>query len=359
MLRTLGCFLLGVFTVAALIVTDAPRACAAEKWTFSQPWVRPLSNPYYVIFCDRVKEYTKGEIEIELYIDGLLANHDETFHGVQDGSITIGVISPYVNLIPGGMVNWVPWTISNWEESAIAFDLKDGILHKVMEKAYNDVGMHVLFHVPFGPYGIGNIKRPIRTPADFKDLKLRVSNSLGPVRALENMGKGTGMTLQTIPWTEIYNALSRGVVDGCWSLWPTLVDERIAEVLKYYTDLNFLWDNQNVIINKAIWDRQPQHIKDAVSRAAAEAPRLCAEGTAAALDGYIGKLEADPNIEITFLTPEERAVFEKASDMPAIWKDLCAPWLEKAFPGQNMTQKVQDELARIRQSVIEKQKARK
>jgi TRAP-type C4-dicarboxylate transport system substrate-binding protein len=351
--------MLGIFMVGAAVVADVPQACAAEKWTFSQPWVRPLTNQFFRIFCEKVKEYTKGEVEIELYIDGLLANHDETFHGVQDGSITIGVISPYVNLIPGGMVNWMPWTISNWEESAIAYDLKDGILHKVMEKAYNDVGMHVLFHVAFGPYGVGNTKRAVRTPADFKDLKFRVSNSLGPVRALENMAKGTGMTVQTVPWAEIYNALSRGVVDGCWSLWPTLIDERIAEVLKHYTDLNFIWDNQNVIINKEIWDRQPQNIKYAVTRAAAEAQTLNDKGTAAALGEYIKKLDADPNIELTFLTPEERAVFEKASDMPAIWKELCDPWLETAFPGQDMSRKVQDELARIRQEVIEKQKTQK
>ena len=352
-------FILGIFMAGAMITVDVPQAFAAEKWTFSQPWVRPLPNKFYTIFCDRVKEYTNGQIEIELFIDGLLANHDETFHGVQDGSITIGVISPYVNLVPGGMLNWMPWATSNWDEAAIAYDTKDGILHQVMEKAYNEVGMHVLFHMASGSYGLGNTKRALRTPADFKDLTFRVSNSLASVRMLENIGKGTGMTLQTLPWSEIYNGLSRGVVDGCWSLWPSLLDERIFEVLKHYSDVDFSWDNQNIVINKAIWDKQPQEIKDAISRAAAEAQSLGMEGTKASLDQYIKKLVAEPSITVTFLTPEERAILEKASDMPAIWKEIAEPWLEKAYPGQNMSQKIRDELAGIRQEVIEKQKARK
>lgn len=359
MFRTICGLILGVFMVGVVATTNVPQAYAAEKWTFSQPWVRPLSNPYYKMFCDKVKEYTKGQIEVELYIDGLLANHDETFHGVQDGSITIGTISPYVNLVPGGMMNWMPWATSNFEEAALAYDTKDGVLHKLIEKAYNEVGMHVLFHVPTGSYGLGNTKLAIRSPADLGGLVFRVSNSLATVRMLENMGKGTGMTLQTIPWSEIYNALSRGVIDGCWSLWPSLIDERISEVLKHYTDVNFSWDNNNVIINKAVWDRQPQEIKDAVSRAAAEAQHACLLGTKVALDGYIKKLDAQPGITLTSLTPEERAVFEKASDMSTIWKEVADPWLEKAYPGQNMSQKVRDELAKIRADVIAQQGAKK
>ncbi len=354
MLRTLCGMMISLCLAGAIVATDVQPACAAEKWTFSQPFVRPLSNKFYNIFCERVKEYTHGQIEIELFIDGLLANHDETFHGIQDGSITMGIISPYVNLVPGGMVNWMPWAISNWEEAEIAYDTNNGPLHKVMEKAYNEVGMHVLFHVSYGPYGLGNNKRPIRTPEDFKNLKLRVSNSLGMVRALENIGKGTGMTVQTLPWTEIYNSLSRGVVDGCWMHWPSLIDERVYEVLSYYTDLDFSWDNQNIVVNKEVWDRQPQEIKDAISRAAAEAQHLSNEGTRALLHDYIKRLQDDPNITITLLTPEERAVFEKASNVPAIWKELCDPWLEKAYPGQNMSEKLQAEITRIRQEVLAK-----
>jgi TRAP-type C4-dicarboxylate transport system substrate-binding protein len=70
------------------------------KWTFCQPWVRPLANQAYQFFIDKTKEYTDGRVEIELFVDGLLGNHDETFHGVQDGSITIGTFLALRGLIP-------------------------------------------------------------------------------------------------------------------------------------------------------------------------------------------------------------------------------------------------------------------
>jgi TRAP-type C4-dicarboxylate transport system substrate-binding protein len=335
--------------MALALAAPAAAAQAEYKWTFSQPWVRPLANQAYQFFIDKTKEYTDGRVEIELFVDGLLGNHDETFHGVQDGSITIGTFSPYVSLIPGGVLNWMPWTIASWEEAELAFAPETGVLSEVIEKAYNEVGMHTLFHVSQGAYGIGNTMRPIRTTADFKNLKIRVSSSLGLVRALENMGKGTGMTLTTLPWSEIYNALSRGVVDGCWTMWPSLVDERHYEVMKYYSDLNFCWDNQNVAINKEAWDALPDDLKAGVTRAAAEAQHYANELHRKAEADYIRQLEQQPGFTVVRLTDAERDALREASDVAPIWKELCEPWLEKHYPGQNMSAKLQQALADIRE----------
>lgn len=344
--------LAGALLLAMVVAFPGTASADAEhQWTFSQPWVRPLANKAYQRFIEKTKEYTNGRVEIKLYVDGLLGNHDETFHGVQDGSITIGTFSPYVNLIPGGMLNWMPWTISSWEEAELAFSPDHGILYDLMETAYNEVGLHTLFHVSQGAYGIGNTKQAIRTPADFKNLKLRVSSSLGAVRALEHMGKGTGMTLTTLPWSEIYNALSRGVVDGCWDMWPSLVDERHYEVMKFYTDLNFIWDAQNIAMNKDIWDELPDDLKAAVTKAATEAQIYANEIHKKAEADYIKKVSAETGFTLVRLTDAERDAFREAAQMDSVWKELCDPWLDKHFPGQNMSAKIQQSLADIRAKV--------
>ncbi len=163
------------------------------------------------------------------------------------------------------------------------------------------------------------------------------------------------MTLATLPWSEVYNALSRGVVDGCWSMWPSLIDERHYEVLKYYSDFNFCWDNQNVAINKEIWDKLPQDLKDAVSKAAAEAQIMADKIHKEAEAEYISTLEKEKDFTIVRLTTEERNALRKASNVEAIWKELCDPWLEKTYPGENMSQKLRAELDKIR-TEVQKQK---
>jgi TRAP-type C4-dicarboxylate transport system substrate-binding protein len=345
-----------ILCVFSLLVGGEAFAKAEYEWSFTQPWSRPLSNKGYEFFCDKVKEYSGGRIEIKFYPDGLLGNHDESYHAVQEGSIAIGTFSPYVNLVPGGMLNWMPWTVENFDEARLAYSPAGGILFKVMEDAWEEVGFHVLFNVAQGPYGIANSKRPIRTPEDFKNLKLRVSSSLGFVKCLANMGEGTGMTLETIPWSELYNAMARKVVDGCWTMWPSLVDERHYEVAPYYTDLQFAWDAQNIVMNKKLWDSLPDDLKEAVSKAALEADEYLLQIQEAAQKDYIATLEKQEGFEIIRLTDEERQVFRDKARMSGIWEELCTPWLEKKYPGQNMTQVILDELDRIHEEVAAKKK---
>lgn len=69
---------------------------------------------------------------------------------------------------------------------------------------------------------------------------------------------------------------------------------------------------------------------------------------------YKDKLKKMPNFQIVTLTPQEREVFRKKANMPAVWNELCKPWLDKQYPGQNMTQKIQAELEKIHKQVMAK-----
>lgn len=340
--------LIGIFV---LMSGSTGFAAAKYKWSFAQPWSRPLSNKGYEFFCDKVKEYTNGQIEIKFQPDGLLGTHDETFHGIRDGNIELGVISPYVNLVPGGMLNWMPWTVGTFAEARLAYAYPDGVLFKVMQKAWNEVNCQLLFHVAQGPYGLANRTRALKTPDDLKNLKLRVSSSLGFVMALKNMGEGTGMTMETIPWAEIYNALSRGVVDGCWDMWPSMVDERHAEVMKYFTDLQWSWDSQGIVINKELWDSLDASLQEALMKAGREAETMLYDIQEKAQNDYIATLRQQKDFTITELTEEERAVWRNKARMEDVWKELCDPWLEKHYPGANMGATIREELAKVRQEV--------
>jgi TRAP-type C4-dicarboxylate transport system substrate-binding protein len=345
-----------VRTLFALIIlwvwTLAPAPATGQtkpeyKWRFASAWTQKVRNENLQMFCDLVNKNSNGRIQITFKPSGLLGTHDEIFHAVREGSIEIGVWAPYVNLVPGGMLNWMPWTVGTFEEAALAYAIPDGILSRVMDDAWNEVGFKRLFNPSSGPYGLGNKVRPIKTPDDFKNLKLRVSASLGFVKALTNMGKGTGMTLQTIPWADLYNALDRGVVDGCWSLWGSLIEERHHEVLKYYTALDWSWDSVSVAMNKRSWDKLPPDLKDVIFRASKEIQKRDSDAYSQVIQEYKRKL-VEAGLQIYYPTPAEREVFRKKADMLPIWDELCKPWLEKQYPGQNMTKKIQEELERVK-----------
>lgn len=335
-----------ILIVGILTFTSSTFASVEYEWRLGTPWSRELQNESLQLFCDLVKLYSDGIMEIKFYPDGLLGTHDEIFHSVQEGSTEIGLFQAYSHLVPGGVINPGIWSIQDYNESAVAFDHSNGILFKLFSDIYSEVDLHLLFIGIEGPYGIGNNVRPIKTPDDFRNLKMRVAPAMGPLTTLQNMGEGTGMITATVPWGDLYNALERGVVDGCWSIWSSMVEERHYEVIKYYTALNYMWGTNQVVVNKEAWDDLPKDLQEAVEKAASIAELVEYEVHRRA-DAEFIKIIADSGCEIYYPTQEELDLFKEKANMPAIWEELNTPYLEKLYPGQNMTQKILDELDRI------------
>lgn len=303
---------------------------AEYTWRMGNAWTQVERNKSMQLFADLIYEYTNGRVEVEFYPGGTLGTHDEMFHAVMDGSVEMGNLCPYVHLLPGGMMNWMPWTIGTYDEAAFAVQRPDGVIYNVMTDAYHEVGVELLWFTPMGPYGIGCKERPIKAPEDFKDLKFRVSGSLGFVCCVENMSEGTGMTLETIPWADLYNALERGVVDACWSLWGSLIEERHYEVLKYYTDLGFGFDMNNVCMNQELWEGLPADIQDAIVEAGKVAEERDFEAHRRADKAYQQQLK-DLGLEIYYPTEEERMVFKDKAYMEECWSEHCVPWLDEHY----------------------------
>jgi len=341
------CFILIVFLV--LIFATQSFAKPEYKWRFANPWSRGFSSSYE-LFCDLVGVYSDGRIEIEYFPNALLGPLDESSRAIQSGEIECGISYPYTDLVPGGIVTMMPFSLSNYDEMQIACSVPDGILYKLASKAWEEVGFHLLFLPPQGFLGLANNIRPLRTPDDLKNLKMRVSGSVQGVEMLRNMGKGTGMLMQTLPWSDVYNALERGVMDGIWTNYASLVVERHFEVIKYFTDLRFLHDVSAAVINKEIWDKLPDDLKNAIEKAAKMAEER-AYGMVRRSEFTFKSRVIDEGVEIYELTDEERSLWIKKANVPAIWEKLIKPWLDKAYPGQNMVEKIRKELNNIHKLV--------
>jgi len=339
-------------TTAPTPATTAPTPAPAQpskveyEWRFAAPYTTSAVKVPTELMCDLIGVYSDGRMKVDFYPDNLLGSHDETFHAVQEGSVEMATLCPYANLVPGGVINSMPFAVSSYDESAIMY-APESLLSQAIETAWNEVGFHVLWSVVLGTLGIANNMRPLKTPDDFENMKFRVSGSVQAVRCVQNMAEGTGLTTQTLPWADLYNALERGVMDGCWESYSSLVEYRHTEVLTYFTPINFYWDAGQIVINKQAWDELPADLQDAVSRAAEMAELVCYE-RARRGEKVLEKQVVDAGVEIYYITPQERAVFMEKANTPAIWEELMTPWLAEHFPGQNMTQQILDEIAQAK-----------
>ncbi len=113
----------------------------------------------------------------------------------------------------------------------------------------------------------------------------------------------------------------------------------------------------NVVINKKIWNSLDPKYKEAIFKAATEAEQYLNDLYEAEEKNYIKTIETSyPDLKITVLTDEERAVWREKANMAAIWAEVCDPWLEKHWPGQNMGEKIRAELDAVREKAAAKKK---
>jgi C4-dicarboxylate-binding protein DctP len=155
---------------------------------------------------------------------------------------------------------------------------------------------------------------PIRTPADYQGHKIRTM----PAQVIQEQFKSFGAIPTTIAFGELYSALQQKVVDGQENPIVTISAMRFFEVQKYLTLSNHGFIAYVFMMNKPFLDKLPADQRDIVLQAAREAAlfqrSLLQEAEAADLEQF-----KKAGIEISTLTPGERAEFEKASKPVYDW----------------------------------------
>ncbi|MGE0717305.1 MAG: TRAP transporter substrate-binding protein [Alphaproteobacteria bacterium] len=207
----------GAAAVAAGTGAVAPAmAQQSAKWKMQSMWQAGTINQKVVDdFCTRVKAMSNGRLEIESLAVGTIVAYTETLDAMQNGILDAHQSGgPYfsgkepalalIGDLSGGYEN--PYQMQMWFEYGGGLELAREIY-----KRFN------VYYV--GPiwWGVESVpaKRPLRTLADFKGVKMRVPEGLGA-----EVWRRAGVGVVTLPGSEVYTALERGVIEA--TDWGTL-----------------------------------------------------------------------------------------------------------------------------------------
>lgn len=264
-LVSLAAFLvLAVPLVTAGTDVQAASAQAAPakvyKWRIQtlMPPRHPLSRVAMPYWIEKVKKASAGRIEITQFPPASLVPVFGTFKGVAKGVLEMASTGASYNVgfIPSAEMGlgW-PSTFEKLEELNY-FMFKAGMVD-VMRRAYAEKGVYYLG--PGAPihYAVPLIKKPIKTLADLKGLKIRSVGVFGEL--LQKLGASPVM----IPMREVYTAMSSGVIDGAILGGPaSLRAFKLFELGKYA-----IWPPIqryayiDTIINLKIWNSLPNDLK--------------------------------------------------------------------------------------------------
>ena len=319
---------------AAVCGLALPAAAADYKSEYRLSIVLAPPTPWgqaAKIWSDLVKERTQGRINIKLYPGVSLIQGDQTreFSALRQGVIDMAV---------GSTINWSPqvkelnlFSLPFLMPDYAAIDaLTQGSVGKKIFQRLEQGGVVPLAWGENGYREVTNSKRAIKSPADLKRMKIRVVGS--PIYS--DIFSALGANPTQMSWADAQPALSSGAVDGQENplfLFNVLKMQNVGQ--KFVTAWGYVADPLIFVVNKDIWNSWTPADQAIVRQAALDAGKqeiaIARKGLTEA-DKPAFKDIAAMGVNVTFLTPEERDVFVKATrPVYEKWKNTVGAALVK------------------------------
>lgn len=323
----------------ALIAT---MVCLMANSAFAAKMVRlghamPESHAQAVAmtkFAELLKEYTKGELQLQVYHSAQLGSDEKMLQSVQAGTqeFYVGTLASFATRVKEVQIWDMPFAYSNSQEIYALYDTP--LAQQIFDKM-EPIGVKGLCWTAMGFRNVSNNKRPITKLEDISGLKLRVMTN--PI-AIETW-KTLGANPVPMAFAEVFTALETKTIDGQENPLQHMYANKMQEVQKYISLTNHVYTAVGLVASKKFWDGLDSETQKAVMKAATEAGlyqrKLLDEG-----DKDVIKKFEDAGVKVNAVSPEELArIRERVKPVVDKFSQIVGEDFYKAFTA---------ELARIR-----------
>jgi tripartite ATP-independent transporter DctP family solute receptor len=286
-------------------------ALAQQKLVLKASDVHPEGYPTVAAVENlgkKLESATNGRISVQMYAAMQLGGEKEAIEQAQIGAIqlarvSVGTLGPVISDL--NVIN-LPFLFRNTAhmQKVMDGDIGTELLAKVTDDP--KAGLVALCWMDAGARNLYDTKKPIKTIADLKGLKIRVIGNPMFVDMMNALG-GNGVAMG---YDQVFSALQTGVVDGAENNLPSYVFDNHYQVAKYYTLTQHLIVPEILVMSRKTWDglsKDDQALMRKFGREAQFDERdLWAKYEASALDK--AKAAGNQIIEVDSKAPFQEAV---------------------------------------------------
>jgi len=271
-----------------VVAVDTPKGLAAEY------------------FKKIAEERAKGRVKVEVYPNSQLYKDKEELEALQLGA---------VQMLAPSLAKFGPLGAREFEVFDLPYlfdDYKE--LHRITQGPIGQMLMKKLeskgiLGLAFWDNGFKEMSanKPLRKPEDFKGLKMRIQSS----KVLDSQMRALGAIPQVMAFSEVYQALQTGVVDGTENPVSNLYTQKMHEVQKYMTMSDHGYLGYAVIVNKKFWDGLPADLRTTLEGAMKDATKYANDLAQKKNDEDLDLVKKSGKTQIITLTPQEKLEWKK------------------------------------------------
>ncbi|KJC46398.1 C4-dicarboxylate ABC transporter [Bradyrhizobium sp. LTSP849] len=307
-----------LFAVAAaslLVVPAAVQAQAPIVIKFSHVVANDTPKGKGALkFKELAEKYTDGKVKIEVYPNSSLYKDKEEIEALQLGSVQMLAPST-AKFAPLGIREFealdLPWLFKDDEtySNAMKGTIGKWLFQKLEAKgitglAYWDNGFHMV-----------SSSRPLMKPEDFKGLKFRISGS----KIADQYFRLMGSIPQIMAFSEVYQALQTGVVDGCENTASNYLTQKFYEVQKDITVSYHAHLQYAVIVNSKFWSGLPPDIRAQLEKAMNDATDYTNLIAHQENEDALAEIKKAGKTTLHYLTDADRKAWQEAMRPTYTW----------------------------------------
>ncbi|MBV0911940.1 TRAP transporter substrate-binding protein [Anianabacter salinae] len=243
--------------LVTLCLAALPAWAADFNLTYASPYTE--MHPYGAADAEwiaRIEEQTGGRVDITPYWGGSLVTSREGVDELAAGVADVGYIAPIYARSGYDMNRLVPGMFYGYTDPEKVLQVYMDLVETYPVFAEELQGVHVVGYNVGTPMHLLLRDKPVETLDDLQGLRIRSAvDFIGPLAAFGAEGV-------TMPMTETYPSLEKGVVDGVIAPYEALKSLSFAEVVKYYSELPHsrgAYPSRGV--NSSVWDSLPEDIQ--------------------------------------------------------------------------------------------------
>ncbi len=286
-----------VIKFSHVVANDTPKGKGAER------------------FKELAEKATSGRVKVELYPNSTLYKDKEEMEALQLGAVQM-LAPSLAKFGPLGVKEFevfdLPYIFPNKD---VLYRVTEGPVGKELFRKLEPKGIIGLAYWDNG-FKIMSSNKPMHAPADFKGMKMRIQSS----KVLDAQMRALGANPQVMAFSEVYQALQTGVVDGTENPPSNLYTQKMHEVQKHVTMSNHGYLGYAVIVNKKFWDGLPADVRTQLEGAMKDATKYANAIAQQENDKAMAAVKATGKTEIYALNDKEKAEWRKA--LAPVQKDM-------------------------------------
>ncbi|HYG90696.1 MAG TPA: TRAP transporter substrate-binding protein [Azospirillum sp.] len=288
-----------VIKFSHVVAPDTPKGKGADK------------------FKELAEARTNGKVKVEVYPNSQLYKDKEELEALQLGAVQM-LAPSLAKFGPLGVKEFevfdLPYIFPNKESLA---KVTEGPLGQQLLKKLEPKGIMGLAYWDNG-FKVMSANRPLKTPADFKGLKMRIQSS----KVLEAQMRALGALPQVMAFSEVYQAMQTGVVDGSENTPSNMYTQKHHEVQKNITLSDHGYIGYAVIVNKKFWEGLPADVRTPLESAMKDATTYANQIAQKENDDAVQAMKASGKSEFYTLTDQERLAWRKV--MLPVHEDMAS-----------------------------------